>query len=210
MTDVNFPSIALCKEHGLDTGEYVRNIFNNLDFVGFKGNNLRGEFQWILHDTVMTLQNAQEYWHWLGYLHFVFAIFFVNKLTYNNYRQNIKLASSSESDRADERIERDLRGVLMSELAMGNTMSFKSEFVAKIETMFGNMIRGADNKEDLYKFFPLRINNFTLQEVEPEWIKNFQRPIIEYPNVRKGKDLLVIEPKFLMIETFNLSMGKHS
>ena len=98
----------------------------------------------------------------------------------------------------------------MSELAMGNTMSFKSEFVAKIETMFGNMIRGADNKEDLYKFFPLRINNFTLQEVEPEWIKNFQHPIIKYPNVRKGKDLLVIEPKLLMIETFNLSMGKHS
>ena len=69
--------MALCKEHGLDTGEYVRNLFNNLAFVGSKGNNLRREFQWILHDTVMTLQNAQEYWHWLGYLDFVFAIFII-------------------------------------------------------------------------------------------------------------------------------------
>ena len=80
----------------------------------------------------------------------------------------------------------------MSKLAIGNTMSFKSEFMAKIETMFGNMIRGADNKEDLLKFFPLRINNFTLQEIEPEWIHNFQRPIIEYPNVRKGKCQVVL------------------
>ena len=82
MTDVNFPSIALCKEHGLDTGEYVRNIFNNLDFVGFKGSNLKREFQWILYDTVMTLQNAQEYWHWLGYLHCVCNFFFIHKLSH--------------------------------------------------------------------------------------------------------------------------------
>ena len=106
------------------------------------------------------------------------------------------MASSSESDRADERIERDLRGVLMSELTVGNTISFKSEFMAKIETMFENMIRGADNKEDLYKFFPLRINNYTLKEVEPEWINNFQRPILEYPHVRKGKGKVVLKTYF--------------
>ena len=41
----------------------------------------------------------------------------------------------------------------MSELTVGNTISFKSEFMAKIEAMFGNMIRGADNKEDLSQVF---------------------------------------------------------
>lgn len=75
MTEVNFPSIALCKEHGLDTGEYVRNVFNNLDFLGNTSGDLREEFKWVLYDTVMTLQRGQEYWHWLGYIKCEFFIF---------------------------------------------------------------------------------------------------------------------------------------
>ena len=67
VTEVSFPSIALCKDHGLDTGEYVRNVFNNLDFLGESSGNLKKEFQWVLHDTVMTLKKSQEHWHWLGY-----------------------------------------------------------------------------------------------------------------------------------------------
>ena len=36
--DVYFPSITLCNEYGLDSGEYVRNVFNNLAFVDGNGN----------------------------------------------------------------------------------------------------------------------------------------------------------------------------
>ena len=32
MTDVDFPAVTLCEDHGSDTGEYVRNVFNNLKF----------------------------------------------------------------------------------------------------------------------------------------------------------------------------------
>ena len=66
VTEVDFPSIALCKEHGLDTGEYVRNVFSNLDFVGNQSKQLKKEFAWVLHDTMMILQKSQEHWHWLG------------------------------------------------------------------------------------------------------------------------------------------------
>ena len=38
ITEVAFPSITLCNEYGLDTGEYVRNILNNLEYT--KGNSL--------------------------------------------------------------------------------------------------------------------------------------------------------------------------
>ena len=38
MTDVPFPSVTLCNEQGLDTGEYVRNVFNNLAFTEDEGN----------------------------------------------------------------------------------------------------------------------------------------------------------------------------
>ena len=39
VTDVPFPSVTLCNEQGLDTGEYVRNVFNNLAFAEDEGNN---------------------------------------------------------------------------------------------------------------------------------------------------------------------------
>ena len=37
VTDVEFPSMTLCKDSGPDTGEYVRNVFNNLAFNGLDG-----------------------------------------------------------------------------------------------------------------------------------------------------------------------------
>ena len=37
VTDVPFPSVTLCNEQGLDTGEYVRNVFNNLAFTEDEG-----------------------------------------------------------------------------------------------------------------------------------------------------------------------------
>ena len=57
MTKVNFPSVTLCNEHGLDSGEYVRNVFNNLAFVGDKGSKLRGEFKAILDDLTVDMDN---------------------------------------------------------------------------------------------------------------------------------------------------------
>ena len=35
---MDFPSVTLCNEYGLDTGEYMRNILNNLEYG--KGNNI--------------------------------------------------------------------------------------------------------------------------------------------------------------------------
>ena len=32
LTDINFPSLTFCNEYGVDTGEYVRNVFNNLQW----------------------------------------------------------------------------------------------------------------------------------------------------------------------------------
>ena len=37
VTDIPFPAITLCNEQGLDTGEYVRNVFNNLAFTEDEG-----------------------------------------------------------------------------------------------------------------------------------------------------------------------------
>ena len=52
VTDVPFPSITLCNEQGLDTGEYVRNVFNNLAFAEDEENNksaaLREAFKSVL------------------------------------------------------------------------------------------------------------------------------------------------------------------
>ena len=56
MTKVNFPSVTLCNENGLDSGEYVRNVFNNLAFVGDKGSKLRGEFKPILDDLTVDME----------------------------------------------------------------------------------------------------------------------------------------------------------
>ena len=56
VTKVNFPSVTLCNEHGLDSGEYVRNVFNNLAFVGDKGSKLRGEFKSILDDLTVDME----------------------------------------------------------------------------------------------------------------------------------------------------------
>ena len=37
VTDVPFPSLTLCDDQGFDTGEYMRNVFNNLEFAGNEG-----------------------------------------------------------------------------------------------------------------------------------------------------------------------------
>ena len=53
VTEVNFPSVTLCNANGPDTGEYVRNVFNNLEFNDVNGSNLlRKEFKMVLNDIV--------------------------------------------------------------------------------------------------------------------------------------------------------------
>ena len=52
---MNFPSVTLCNDKGLDTGEYVRNVFNNLAFVGDKGSKLKEEFKAILDDLTVDM-----------------------------------------------------------------------------------------------------------------------------------------------------------
>ena len=53
VTEVNFPSVTLCNANGPDTGEYVRNVFNNLEFNDVNGSKLlREEFRLILGDIV--------------------------------------------------------------------------------------------------------------------------------------------------------------
>ena len=53
VTEVNFPSVTLCNANGLDTGEYVRNVFNNLEFNDAnKSKLLREEFKMVLDDLV--------------------------------------------------------------------------------------------------------------------------------------------------------------
>ena len=53
MTEVDFPSVTLCNAYGLDTGEYVRNVFNNLAFTDANDSVLlRDEFKMVLGDIV--------------------------------------------------------------------------------------------------------------------------------------------------------------
>ena len=53
VTEVNFPSVTLCNANGLDTGEYVRNVFNNLEFNDAnKSKLLREDFKMVLDDLV--------------------------------------------------------------------------------------------------------------------------------------------------------------
>ena len=67
VTKVNFPSVTLCNEHGLDSGEYVRNVFNNLAFVGNKGSELKEQFKAVLDDLVVDMD--YEYVPHDGMLH---------------------------------------------------------------------------------------------------------------------------------------------
>ena len=102
------------------------------------------------------------------------------------YSQNLKLGTSSESDRVNERLEKDLVGVMMSQLTLRNLVTFRSTFIARIESMFGDMIRGKDARAELLSYFPLRVDNFALKWAEPYWIEDFRGPIMEYPKVREG------------------------
>ena len=102
------------------------------------------------------------------------------------YSQNLKLGTSSESDRVNERLEKDLVGVMMSQLTLRNLATFRSTFIARIESMFGDMIRGKDARAELLSYFPLRVDNFALKWAEPYWIEDFRGPIMEYPKVREG------------------------
>ena len=102
------------------------------------------------------------------------------------YSQNLKLGTSSESDRVNERLEKDLLGVMMSQLTLRNLATFRSTFIARIESMFGDMIRGKDARAELLSHFPLRVDNFALKWAEPYWIEDFRGPIMENPKVREG------------------------
>ena len=60
MTEVNFPSVTLCNANGLDTGEYVRNVFNNLEFNDVDESKLlREEFRMVL-DELVTDSDAES------------------------------------------------------------------------------------------------------------------------------------------------------
>ena len=102
------------------------------------------------------------------------------------YSQNLKLGTSSESDRVNERLEKDLLGVMMSQLTLRNLVTFRSTFIARIESMFGDMIQGKDARAELLSYFPLRVDNFVLKWAEPYWIEDFRGPIMENPKVREG------------------------
>ena len=66
LTKVDFPSITLCNEHGLDSGQYVRNVFNNLDFIGNKSAKLKRGFGAILHDLTNHQSNMfNNYKKWM-------------------------------------------------------------------------------------------------------------------------------------------------
>ena len=74
LTKVGFPSITLCNEHGLDSGQYVRNVFNNLDFIGNKSAKLKEEFREILDDltssypTFLSIKSMiDKYKEWMRY-----------------------------------------------------------------------------------------------------------------------------------------------
>ena len=121
------------------------------------------------------------------------------------------MGTSAESDRANERLERDLTGVMMSKLTLRNMMTFKTDFIARIESMFGDMIQGKDARAELLSNFPLYVDNFQLQWVEPEWIKSFRDPIMEYPRVREG--LILADHERFLLRVNNaiyFSLGRHS
>ena len=48
MTKVNFPSLTLCEDHVADTGDYLRNVLNNLAF---------GESQGVYAERIVEIGN---------------------------------------------------------------------------------------------------------------------------------------------------------
>ena len=68
LTKVDFPSITLCHKHGLDSGQYVRNVFNNLDFTGNKSAKLKEGFKYILKDLTIPYNYVLgSYMRWMRY-----------------------------------------------------------------------------------------------------------------------------------------------
>ena len=72
LSEVDFPSITLCNEHGLDSGQYVRNVFNNLDFIGNQSAKLKEGFTSIImhltrSDYVYQSELFYNYINWMRY-----------------------------------------------------------------------------------------------------------------------------------------------
>ena len=62
MTEVSFPSVTLCNAYGLDTGEYVRNVFNNMEFNDANDSSLlREEFRMVLSDIVFDPDDPDDH-----------------------------------------------------------------------------------------------------------------------------------------------------
>ena len=90
------------------------------------------------------------------------------------------------SDTKNTKLEQDFIAVLMSQITQENAKQFKSDFMTKIESLYGNMLQGRDVKGDILSYFPVRKNNFDIEWVEPVWIKTFKEPLVEFPQARKG------------------------
>ena len=90
------------------------------------------------------------------------------------------------SDTKDTKLEQDFIAVLMSQITKENGVQFKSNFMTKIESLYGNMLQGRDVKEEILSYFPVRKINFDIEWVEPVWIKTFKEPLVEFPQERQG------------------------
>ena len=60
VTEVDFPSVTLCNEYGLDTGEYVRNVLNNLEYT--KENSLETQVKQGFKGILVDLVANADFW----------------------------------------------------------------------------------------------------------------------------------------------------
>ena len=60
MTEVDFPSVTFCNEYGLDTGEYVRNVLNNIEYT--KENSLDTQIKQGFKGMLVDLVANPDFW----------------------------------------------------------------------------------------------------------------------------------------------------
>ena len=179
MTKVNFPSVTVCNENGLDSGEYVRNVFNNLAFTGSKSSQLKEGFKGILDDLTVDLDEGRRY---------VEKGDMYSKFLEQWLRDSIKL---SKADTDYLGLEEILRGKFMTHADNHDEWKLKSQagsgVMAEIEFLFGAMMRGEDFLNELMPYLPIKIDKKLGQalEREVEWEQSFMDLLDQMESARK-------------------------
>ena len=173
MTKVSFPSVTVCNENGLDSEEYVRNVFNNLAFTGNKSLQLKEGFKGILDD--LTVRMEAKYYGDSKVIYKFLELWMKDNIKYQR-------AAGGSNDYMND-IDEILRGIFMTHADNYDEYKLTEEITRDIDFWFGAMMRGEDFMNELLPSLPLKMQfnkwGNWLEPREVEWKQSFTDPLDE-------------------------------